>query len=195
VIRWEKKPRQRAARKQMFGYVRLSLFAIPLCLTGAVPGQAGCRGKDFNFCSRTFHASVACDGKDQLASIGQNHCPRGPKNCKNCDSGQDCPLIEPWEATEITIIGVEITVFEGSAALNYAYAGNQYHPNQMVFVGAGQSHTRQFFPAGTGFKLPPSGTRGHINLHISCRPEARVQAFYTVYYTVPGQPPKQPKRR
>src|SRR6185503_9613251 len=162
--------------------------AIGLCLAAASPLRAGCQGTDSNFCSKTFHASAPCDGQDQLASIGKNHCLRGPKNCNYCESGQNCPLIEAWEPTQITIVGVEITILEGIGALQYAYAGNGYHPNQMAFVGAGQSHTRQFFPAGTGFKLPPSGTPGYINLHISCLPKAsaQVQAFYTIYYTVPG---------
>ena len=70
--------------------------------------------------------------------------------------------------------------------MSYAYAGNGYHPNQMAFIGAGQSHGRHFFPAGIGFTLPPSGKAGYIDLHVSCLPAlaSQVSAFYTIYYTV-----------
>lgn len=174
----------------LFGPVTVALY-----LATGVPAQAGCQGTDFNFCSKTFLATARCDGQDQLASIARNHCPLGPKACYQCESGENCPLIEAWEPTPITIVGVEITILEGSNALQYVYAGNGYHPNQMAFLGAGQSHTRQFFPPGTGFKLPPSGTLGYINLHVSCLPQAaaQVQAFYTLYYTVPGATPEKRK--
>src|SRR5712692_8987633 len=104
----------------MHRFVRMGTAAMAIFLVDAESADAGCRGKNFNFCSKTFHASTACNGQDQLAAIGDNHCPRGPKNCKNCESGQNCPLIEAWEPTEITIVGVEITIIEGNTTLNYA---------------------------------------------------------------------------
>jgi hypothetical protein len=145
---------------------------------------AGCQGTEFSFCSKTFYASAPCNGLDELASIGRNNCPRGPGKCAHCASGQDCPLIESWEPTEIAIIGIEITIFDGHQQLSYAYAGNGYHPNQMAFVGPGQSHVAQWFGQGMAFKLPAAGVPGYIDLHISCRSGGRAQAFYTIYYSV-----------
>jgi len=173
----------------------LATAMVALCLAVGIPAHAGCQGTDFTFCSKTFYATARCDGQDQLASIARNHCSGGPKACPYCESGQDCPLIEAWEPTAIIIVGVEITILGGSNALSYAYAGNGHHPNQMAFLGAGQSHTRSFFPAGTGFRLPPSGTHGYINLHVSCVPTvaAQVQAWYTLYYTVSGSTPREQK--
>jgi len=167
--------------------IPLRLVAASLIvLAGASTIQAGCQGTAFNFCSKTFYASAPCDGTDRRASVKHNDCPRGPKACGYCESGQSCPLIEGWEPTEITVVGVEITIFEGNEGLLYAYAGNGYNPNQMAAVGRGQSHTRQFYPPGMGFKLPPSGTNGFTELHVACLPKnaSQVQIYYTVYYTV-----------
>jgi hypothetical protein len=172
----------------MRGLATFAWAAFALSIGASFQVEAGCQGTNFDFCSKTFHATAQCDGQDQLASISRNHCTRDSKACYQCENGKDCPLIEAWEPTAITIVGVEITILGGSSALQYAYAGNGYHPNQMAFLGAGQSHTRNFFPAGTGFNLPPSGAQGYINLHVSCLPEVakQVQAWYTIYYTVPG---------
>ena len=66
-------------------------------LAAGTPAYAGCQGTTFTFCSKTFYATAACNGKDQLASITGNNCPNGQKSCAYCESGKDCPLIEAWE--------------------------------------------------------------------------------------------------
>ena len=179
-------------RNERMATMRL-LLAVVILIGAHFAVEAGCQGTSFNFCSKTFYATAPCDGQDQLASIARNNCPRGPKTCMQCESGENCPLIEAWEPTAITIVGVEITVLGGRSALQYAYAGNGYHPNQMAFLGAGESHTRNFFPAGTGFKLPPAGTPGYINLHVSCLPTVADAGAGMVYAVLHG-PKRDPRR-
>ncbi len=137
----------------------------------ATAQERTCLERGFGFCSKTFHASATCSGQDQLARITGN----------KCASGNDCPLIEAWEPTPVLIVGVEVTMIEGAESLLYAYAGNGYHPNQMMFVGRGQTNRSQFFPKGLGFRLPSAGAPGYIDLHIACT-KAQAQAFFTIYY-------------
>jgi hypothetical protein len=184
---------------------RILLAAVAL-LVAAAPADAGCQGSNFIFCSKNFFARAVCDGKDQLAAISDNHCPAG-QTCAHCPSGKDCPLIQPWEPVPIEIRGVEIALSWG--ALNYAFAGNNYQPDVMAFMGAGQTHRQQWFPEGLSFTMPATGSVGgspHIDLHVSCpkasakrcvfcwkrKPPAPnvVLLHYTIYYTVPGLPPR-----
>ncbi len=181
----------------------LSAVAI---LTIATPSGAGCLGTSFAFCSKTFHARAVCDGKDQLAAISDNHCPVG-QTCPYCPSGKDCPLIQPWEPVPIEIRGVEIALSWG--ALSYAYAGNNYVPDVMAFMGSGQTHRQQWFPEGLSFAMPAAGSVGgspHIDLHVSCPsasakrcvfcwkrkppPPNVVVLYYTIYYIIPSPPPR-----
>jgi hypothetical protein len=186
----------------MRSFLLATVAAIAVCLAGSVPARGGCQGSAFTFCSMVFHAQTVCNGMDQVAAISGNHCPAG-QSCQLCPTGKDCPLIQPWEPTPIKIVGVEIAVSWGS--ISYAFAGNNYQPDPMAFMGAGQTHRQQWFPQGLSFAMPAAGTptaaSPHIDLHVSCpkatakrcffcwkrkapRPNV-VVLYYTIYYTVP----------
>ena len=186
----------------MSRFLLAAFAATAVCLASSVPARSGCQGTNFTFCSKVFHAQAICDDKDRLASISDNHCPVG-QTCLFCPSGKDCPLIQPWEPVPIKIVGVEIAVSWGS--ISYAFAGNNYQPDPMAFMGAGQTHRQQWFPQGLSFEMPAAGTptaaSPHIDLHVSCRkasakrcffclkrkppPPNVVVLYYTIYYTVP----------
>jgi hypothetical protein len=125
-------------------------------------------------CSRTFHASGACDGQDHLAML------KGPDQSST-------QLVEPWEAVPITIVGYQIIVFDG--ALQYALAGNSYTPDIMGGIGNSEISRSQFYPPGTGFAFPASGANApHLDLHYSCLKNS-FQAWYIVSYTLGNDQP------
>jgi hypothetical protein len=84
-------------------------------------------------------------------------------------------------------------------------AGNNYQPDLMVFMGAGQTHRQQWFPQGLSFEMPAGGTptaaSPHIDPHVSCPKAAAKRCLfcwkqeaprpnvvvlcYTIYDTVP----------
>jgi hypothetical protein len=148
------------------------VIAAAALLMLSSPAAAGvaqtCQGKTLTpgnntvlLCSKNFYAAGTCTGGDQV------------------------PLYTaPWEQGPITIIGTEITVFQGASDLQYAFTGNSVNADVMGMLGAGQSHGLTMFPAGYGFQFAPIGNMPHIDLHIACS-SGPFQLFQTIYYTVP----------
>jgi hypothetical protein len=135
--------------------------------------ETECERSGSSLCSKTFYGTGTCDGKDQLVELADT--VGWPASA----------IVPPWEALPSVIVGVEITLHRPPEQFAYAYAGNAASPNQMLFLGPGAVHGRQFYPAGLGFRLPAKGAPGinHVDLHVSCTRGA-YQLFYTLYYAL-----------
>jgi hypothetical protein len=118
-------------------------------------------------CSRTFLATGNCSGHDELATL------EGPPG------SHPEKLVQPWEAFSIAVIGVQITLIEGTA--QYLMAGNSYTPDVMNMLGPGEKSRANFFPARTAFRLPAMGSAGHLDLHYACV-DGTIKAYLTVFY-------------
>ena len=123
--------------------------------------------------SKTFYCGGTFNGQDQVPAMingaGQSAAPV---------SGVG---IEPWETVSINVVCVDIEIFQGSADVGYAFAGNGYSPDVMRFYGQPNP-----IPAGEFFPFPAAtdSSPPHIDLHISGAPVGNpFQAYYVVYYT------------
>lgn len=85
-------------------------------------------------------------------------------------NGQDYVVVQnAWLPNPIHIVGVEITVFEGWEGLQYAFAGNSWSPDTMLWLGPMSAHGDHFYPQGLGFAFPMAGTpTAHVDLHWDC---------------------------
>lgn len=149
---------------------------VILCQATAARAETDCERSRSTLCSRTFYATGHCDGTDNLAGLTP-------------DASAPIKLVRSWERHPLTIVGAEVTMFQQPKRLSYAYIGNGHTPNHMLFLGPGEAHSKQFFPPGIGFALPPAEAPGnaYIDLHVSCAPQAgevAYQAFMTIYYTL-----------
>jgi len=103
-------------------------------------------------------------------------------------NGQDIVAVmqTPWESVSINIVGVELTVFQGT--IEYAFAGNSFSPDLMSLLGEGEVHGETFYPAGAAFPFPASSVTPapHIDLHVFCA-SGPFQMYETVYYTKNAQ--------
>jgi len=152
------------------------LFAF-ITVSALTPAAAAdnCRDSGSPMCSRTFYGAGTCAGGDQLVALKDG----SPEVTANL-------LVPPWENEAISIIGIEVVIFETPRYIAYVYAGNASSPNQMMWMGPQQTHDRVFYSNGLGFRVAPIGTPGHhhIDLHISCT-GGPFQLYYTLYYTMP----------
>jgi len=158
--------------------MRLALLALLILLP--IPAAALDEGCGFSFCTKHWMGSGICDGTDQL------------------------PILEPpWEPRPISIVGVTIAVrttgsyekhlhrwWRSSTPQSfYAYAGNSFVPDVMLFRISEGSET-VMYPPPLAFKLPAATeemrtTRlPHIDLHVSCSGWGLYQAWLVLYYRV-----------
>lgn len=126
--------------------------------------------------SHTIFASGPCTGQDVVGAA---------------DYG--------WEPGPITVLGAEIVVMGDTTDLQYAFAGNSYTPDVMVWLGTGMNRVVNMFPSGTGMAFPAENTPEaqpapglkplhHIDFHYSCAvppgQSATFQGFETIYYVL-----------
>ena len=144
--------------------------AIALTLIAPAAADSRCVKSGSPMCSVTFYGEGVCDGTDQLVFLKR-------------DGAEAVQLVRPWESKRINIVGTEVTFIRPPASLSYAYVGNAAAPNQMMFMGPGQSHSRVFYPPGLGFHFPGDERTGHVDLHVSCPASDGTDAIYRVFVT------------
>lgn len=158
----------------------LFLIALAAGFASTEASAATCQGttitpgsSDRLLCTKTFYGTGTCNSSDQLATLTDS------------TGWPNSTLVPPWEPSSISIVGGAIVDLGGNVN-SYAFGGNSYTPDVMLWYSPRGGTSPYFFPAGTSMQFPASGGSSppHLDLHVSCS-SGTFAMFYTIYYTVP----------
>lgn len=128
-------------------------------------------------CSAVFHFSGKCTGRDVLATFS------GPYAVNDSEwSG-----LKAWEPKSISIVGATIAFIPPIEGFQYAFSGDNYDVDPIVWAKNGVGATTVFFPSGWYLQFPKAGafkdSYAHLDVHVGCI-SGPFEGFLTIYYTI-----------
>lgn len=128
-------------------------------------------------CSTSFYFSGTCAAHDTLAVFS------GPYAVK----GSEWSGVRAWESQPISIVGAAIAFISPIGGFQYAFAGNNYDSDEILWAKDGVGATTVFFPSGWSMDFPRAGrfkaSFAHLDVHVGCT-SGSFEGFLTIYYQI-----------
>jgi hypothetical protein len=152
-------------------------------------------------CSATWSSTGTCTGRDMWADW---------KVAGGTAASPDS-FVRPWLDVPIAIVGYELTKLSGDTwrpwemyhnwMRSWFMVGSTIQPDAMLWLGPGQAHNKQIWPAGSGQWWPAKseavptkpvndssgnviGVNGDLlDLHGQCYGGMNMKIFLTIYYS------------
>jgi hypothetical protein len=155
--------------------------ALLLCKPSAATA-AECQKQIFDagakapsLCSKSFYFEGDCTGQDELALWHDDAAPNAPTKVQ-----------PPWETFPISIVGATIAWLHQVGGFQYAFIGNSYDPDAMLWARNGDAGATSQFWAPYAFQFPAIGAPNtpHVDLHVACT-TGRFVGYVTIIYLSP----------
>lgn len=132
-------------------------------------------------CSASFRFDATCDiNKDLWNSWTVD----GQKNTVTGETKSKDAFAHPWSHDPITVIGYELVKITGGPTV-WFMVGGAIQPDPQIWMGPGENHAKQMWPAGTGQPWPSAKQANPddmVDLHGTCEGNGHVTVILTVYY-------------